>query len=84
MMPRMAPPKVTSPASSLPEGLRPLAAELAKLPKEDRERVISVARAANTTRHEYPTMSWASLKSAKGIVSFGGNAVEDCDALYDG
>jgi hypothetical protein len=29
-------------------------------------------------------MSWSSLMSAKGIVSFGGNAVEDTDALYDG
>lgn len=80
MMPHMSPPK----AASLPDALRPLAAELAKLPQKDREMVISAARAANTTRHAYPTMSWSSLKSARGIVSFGGNAVEDCDALYDG
>jgi hypothetical protein len=80
----MPPPKATSPAAPLPEALRPLAAELAKLPEQDREMVISAARAANTTRHRYPTMSWASLMSAKGIVRFGGNAVEDCDALYDG
>jgi hypothetical protein len=80
----MASPKATSPTKPLPDELRPLAAELAKLPEQDREMVISAARAANTTRHRYPTMSWASLTSAKGIVRFGGNAVEDSDALYDG
>jgi hypothetical protein len=47
MILRMAPPKASSPAASLPEALRPLAAELARLPLEDRERVISAARAAN-------------------------------------
>ena len=46
--------------------------------------VISAARAANTTKQGYPTIAWTSLMSAKGIVSFGGNAVEDTDALYDG
>ena len=84
MMVRMAPPKATSTAASLPPALRPLAAELAQLPPEDREMVISVARAANATTHGYPTMAWASLMSADSVVSFGGNAVEDCDALYDG
>ena len=79
----MASPKASSPAASLPEALRPLVAELAKLPLEDRERVISAARAANKG-HAYPTMSWSSLMSGKGVVSFGGNAVDDTDALYDG
>lgn len=80
----MTPPKAASPVSFLPEELRPLATELAKLPRDAREMVISVARAANTTTHGYPTITWASLMSAKGLVSFGGNAVEDTDALYDG
>jgi hypothetical protein len=84
MMQVMTPPKATSPAASLPEALRPLAAQLANLPRDARERVISAARAANTTRHGYPTISWSSLMSAKGVVSLGGNAVEDTDALYDG
>src|SRR5258708_3884920 len=80
----MAPSKAASPGVSLPEALRPLAAELAKLPEQDREMVISAARAANTTRHVYRTMSWRSLMSAKGVVTFGGNAVDHRDALYDG
>ncbi|HEX4336196.1 MAG TPA: hypothetical protein VH062_09800 [Polyangiaceae bacterium] len=80
----MAPPKASSPAASLPEALRPLVAELAKLPLEDRERVISAARSANMTGQAYPTMSWRSLMSGRGVVSLGGNAVDDTDALYDG
>jgi hypothetical protein len=47
-------------------------------------RIISAARAANMTGHAYPTMTWSSLMSGKGVVSFGGNAVDDTDALYDG
>ena len=80
----MKPAKATSHPLSLPDALRPLAAELAKLTERDRELVIAAARAANTTRRPHRTISWASLMSAKGVVSFGGNAVEDCDALYDG
>jgi hypothetical protein len=84
MMGLMAPPKAASPPASLPEALPPLAAELASLPGDARELVISAARAANTTTQGHHRMSWASLMSASGVVSFGGNAVEDCDALYDG
>jgi hypothetical protein len=80
----MAPPKATPPASTLPEELRPLAAELASLKDDAREMVISAARGANTIRQRYPTMSWVSLMSASSVVGCGGNAVEDCDALYDG
>lgn len=58
--------------------------QLAELPMEQRELVISVARAEQTARRGYPTISWASLMSAAGAVSLGGDAVEDCDALYDG
>jgi len=29
-------------------------------------------------------MSWETLDSARGIVSLGGNADDDCKALYDG
>ena len=81
MMRAMKPAKTSPP---LPDALRPLATELAKLSEQERELVISAARAANTTRRPHPTISWASLMSAKGVVSFGGDAVEDCDALYDG
>jgi len=80
----MAPPKAANPAASLPDALRPLADELAQLRDEDRELVISAARAANVAKHRYPTLSWESLMSGRGAVRFGGNAVEDSDALYDG
>jgi hypothetical protein len=83
-MPRMKPAKSIPQPMPLPDALRPLAAELAKLSEQERELVISAARAANTTGRRHATISWASLMSAKGVVSFGGNAVEDCDALYDG
>jgi hypothetical protein len=83
-MRKMKPAKTTPHPMPLPDALRPLATELAKLSELERELVISAARAANTTRRPHPTISWTSLMSAKGVVSFGGNAVEDCDALYDG
>jgi hypothetical protein len=31
-----------------------------------------------------PTASWATIESLRGVVHFGGNALEDCDRLYDG
>jgi hypothetical protein len=79
----MVSPAATSPAAALPDALRPLAKELAKLPEGEREMVIRAARSENA-RRVYPTMSWTSLMSSAGIVSFGGNAIEDSDALFDG
>jgi hypothetical protein len=80
----MVSPAAISPATALPDALRPLAEELAKLSEREREMVISAARSENAARRGYPTMSWSSLMSSAGIVSFGGNAIEDSDALFDG
>jgi hypothetical protein len=33
--------------------------------------------------HELRTVSWESLNELKGIVAWGGNADDDCKALYD-
>lgn len=30
------------------------------------------------------TASWETIESLRGVVHLGGNAVEDCDQLYDG
>ncbi len=82
----MSPARGVSAAPLLSAALRSLAAELGKLPQEDRELVISTARAESATGSGTVrrAISWESLMSARGIVSFGGNAVDDCDALYDG
>lgn len=31
-----------------------------------------------------PTASWETIESLRGVVHLGGNAVDDCDRLYDG
>lgn len=61
-------------------GLEPLVRQLAELPKEERREV--VAAAEETAKP--PTLSWSAWDAAAGVVSLGGNAVEDCDRLYDG
>jgi hypothetical protein len=71
--------------SEMPEGLRELVHQLAKLPAGEREVVIQAARdVADELAASLPTISWESLNSAIGIVSWGGNALEDSEAIYDG
>ena len=61
-----------------------LADELAALTREERTRVLaSVARKTPPPR-AHSTLTWDKLRSVEGIVSLGGNAVEDCERLYDG
>ena len=68
----------------VPEDLRGLVRQLAELPAGARETVIEAARlAAIQPKGKLPTVSWESLRAAKGIVSLGGNALEDSEALYD-
>ena len=31
-----------------------------------------------------PAASWATIDSLRGVVHLGGNAVDDCERLYDG
>jgi hypothetical protein len=69
----------------MPEGLRELVHQLAKLPPGEREVVIQAARdVADEQAASLPTISWESLSSAVGIVSWGGNALDDSEAIYDG
>jgi hypothetical protein len=70
-------------AMQVPEHLLPLAQQLAALSEADRDLVIRAAR-SQTKPRKLRTMSWETLERAIGIVSLGGDAVEDCKALYDG
>jgi hypothetical protein len=67
----------------VPEHLLPLVEKLRELSNADLELVIRAAKARAKER-ELRTISWESLQEAKGIVSLGGNADDDCKALYDG
>lgn len=70
-------------ALQLPERLEPLARQLAELDPSDRDLIIQAVQ-ANSPRRKLRGVSWEQLEKLKGIVSLGGNAVEDCKALYDG
>lgn len=66
----------------VPDHLLPLVQQLAALSEADREFVIQAACAQAKPR-KHRTMSLETLERAIGIVSLGGDAVEDCKALYD-
>jgi hypothetical protein len=57
-----------------------------ELPESERRalasRVRDELRAARRPRRG--ALSWESLERAQGVVHLGGDAVEDCDRLYDG
>jgi hypothetical protein len=77
----MAQPK--SPADDdVPPALRSLVEQLATLHAADRERIVRAARKA--ARAQRRTVSWSHLREAHGIAHFGGDAVTDTQALYDG
>ena len=57
--------------------------QLAELSEGDRDLVIRAARLRGLP-NELPTLPWEEFDKVKGIVSLGGNADEDCKALYDG
>lgn len=77
----MASPR-SSTVTQLPEHLLPLARQLAELTPDDRDLVIRAARAVSPAR-KFHGVSWEHLKKLEGVVAIGGNAVEDCKALYD-
>ena len=83
MIQTMAPPRSTSAAPAVPEQLQPLVTQLAALNEGDRDLVIRAANSQAEPR-KLRTMSWETLDRARGIVSLGDDAVEDCKALYDG
>jgi hypothetical protein len=61
--------------------LEPLVRQLSELPALERREVVAAAEETATQR---PVLSWESWESACNAVRLGGNAVEDCDRLYDG
>jgi hypothetical protein len=79
----MVPPRSSSAAPLVPEQLQPFVRQLAELNEGDRDLVIRAARLQGLP-NDLPTLSWESFDEMKGIVSLGGNADEDCKALYDG
>jgi hypothetical protein len=62
--------------------LEPLVRRLAELPDDERREVVAAAEESAATKK--PTLAWSSWDAARGVVSLGGDAVEDCDLLYDG
>jgi len=82
MIQTMAPPRSTSAAPAVPEQLQPLVRQLSELNEGDRDLVIRAAKLQRLP-NDLPALSWESYDEAKGIVAFGGNADEDCKALYD-
>jgi hypothetical protein len=57
--------------------------QLSELNEDDLDLVIRAVRSQVRPR-ELRTISWESFMEAKGVVALGGNADEDCKALYDG
>ncbi|MBK7584967.1 MAG: hypothetical protein IPI67_32855 [Myxococcales bacterium] len=79
----MAQPKPTPEPVVVPEALKPLVEQLANLSGEDRHRVVEAAEHAVRGRR-FQGVSLEDLRRLTGLVAIGGNALEDCDALYDG
>jgi len=84
----MATSSSTPPASNgtpPPKHLRPelsaLVRTLAGLPEEERVRVYAAVE--DETRSARATLNWDEWERARGTISLGGNAVDDCDELYD-
>jgi hypothetical protein len=71
-----------STSSDLPAELEPLAKTLAALPPA--MRVAVVARAERIATRPHNVASWETVNALGGVVCFGGDAVVDTDALYDG
>jgi hypothetical protein len=67
----------------VPEQLEQLVDQLAALNEGDRDLVIRAAKLRGLP-NDLPTLPWEEFDKVKGIVSLGGNADEDCKALYDG
>lgn len=70
-----------SPRPSARPELQSLVRQLAALPANVRNEVVSAAEEAATAK---PVLSWAEIDRARGVVALGGNAVDDANSLYDG
>ena len=62
--------------------LEPLVRELAALPPAVRRSVVSAAE--QDAERAKPIVPSDEFDRARGVVSLGGHAVDDCDSLYDG
>jgi hypothetical protein len=63
--------------------------EAIKLPPSERRslalRVLAtVIEDGRDAAQRGPTASWETIESLRGVVHLGGNALEDCERLYDG
>ena len=78
------PPPTTPP--SAPKHLRPelkaLVRALAALPDGERSTVYEAVNEAGKSRGAM--LTWEEWEAARGVVTLGGNALDDCDQLYDG
>lgn len=79
----MAQPKPTPDSVVVPEALKPLVEQLARLNQEDRHLVVEAAE-RSVPHRRFRGLSLEELQRLTGVVAIGGNALEDCDALYDG
>lgn len=81
----MPPTRESNPAAPtpVPESLKCLVEHLASLNDAERELVIRAATRQRRPAIELKAVPWESLWQARGVVAIGGNAVEDCDAIYD-
>ena len=71
----------TVPPNHLRSELVALVRALARLPEEDRVRVYAAVNDERGSKRA--TLDWDEWERARGTVSLGGNAVDDCDELYD-
>ena len=65
----------------VPDRLWPLVEQLRRLAPEDRSLVLRAANEAAPKR--LPTVPWSEVEKVIGSVNIGGNALEDCEAIYD-
>jgi hypothetical protein len=78
----MSPPGPTA-LVQVPEQLELLVEKLADLSPQDRELVIRAARRRRRSKVELRAVPWEALWRSRGVVSLGGDAVEDTNAMYD-
>jgi hypothetical protein len=60
-----------------------LVRQLADLPDRDRRDVVAAAE-ETVKSAQRAVLPWDAWEAARGIMTLGGNAVDDCDRLYDG
>jgi len=59
-----------------------LVSALATLPEPERSTVYAAVN-DHARQSRRAMLSWEEWESARGVVTLGGNALDDCDKLYD-